>query len=224
MRAPRLLTGLLHLARAGPDLPADLWRLRTMKSWINCCALGALLLATYPCARADVARIKEPEHKGGVSVSMHIEPNYKATEARLLIPRSIWQDMKAQLDANDSATTTASARFHSLNGAQTVAAGCFLSLAFAFGGVWLVRARKGSGWRRAALGLLLVVLGGASVAGIAYANAGPPPVARSLTSKILVPGAQPYGVYGQVKVEVVDDRSQITLVLPVGKDNNNEQE
>lgn len=195
-----------------------------MKGWLNVCALGALLLATYTSARADVARIKKPEPKEGVTVSMHIEPNYKATEAQLLIPRGLWQDMKAQLDGDGGAATTARARFRSLDGAQTVVAGCCLSLAFTFGGVWLVRTRKGSKQTRVALGVLLGVLAGASVAGIAYANAGPPPVARSLTSRILVPGAQPYGVYGQVKVEVVDDRSQITLVLPVVKDNNNGQE
>jgi hypothetical protein len=51
----------------------------------------------------------------------------------------------------------------------------------------------------------------------AYANAGPPPVARSLTSKILIEQAQWYGVYGDVKVEIVDD-DQIRLVLPKGKD------
>ena len=62
----------------------------------------------------------------------------------------------------------------------------------------------------------LALCGAAATA--AYANAGPPPVARSLTSKILIQDAQWYGVYGQVKVEVVDDDDQIKLVLPKGKD------
>jgi hypothetical protein len=97
-------------------------------------------------------------------------------------------------------------------------AGIFLSLAFAFGGVWFVNARKRpDSFTRVALGIALLSFGGLTTT-VVLANMGPPPVARSLTSRILIPDAQWYGVYGSVKVEVVNDGDQITLVLPKPKD------
>jgi hypothetical protein len=62
-----------------------------------------------------------------------------------------------------------------------------------------------------------VALGGAAGATAVYANAGPPPVARSLTSKILIPDLSYWGASGTVKVEVVNDESLIMLVLPKSK-------
>jgi hypothetical protein len=196
-----------------------------MKSWIKVYALGVFVLATFTLARADVARPKDEHNKpANVIVTMRIEPNYKASEAKLIIPRSMWEQMRAQLDGNDAQAASASTRFHSLNGAQTLMAGIFMSLAFAFAGIWFVRSRKGTNkFTPAALALALLVLCGAG-AGIAYANAGPPSVARSLTSNILVPGALPYGVYGKVKVEITDADNEIVLVLPKGKDNNSNDE
>jgi len=195
-----------------------------MKSWFKVCALVVLVLAALMPARADVARPKEERKQpANVTITMRIEPNYKATEAKLLMPRWMWQEMRAQLDGNDAQAASASARFSTLGGTQTVLAGIFLSLAFAFAGVWFVRARKGPHkLTPAAMALALMVLCGAG-AGIAYANAGPPSVARSLTSNILVPGALPYGVYGKVKVEITDAADQIVLVLPKGKDNSNDE-
>ena len=147
---------------------------------------------------------------------MMIDPNSKTGEAKLLIPRSVLEQMRAGLDGDDS--RSAAFAYFNTGGAQTLMAGVFLSLAFAFGGVWLVRSRGQRRLGPAALCVAALALCGAA-ATAAYANAGPPPVARSLTSKILVPGAQPYGVYGQVKVEISDDESQLTLVLPVVKEN-----
>jgi hypothetical protein len=196
-----------------------------MKSLLRVCALGALLLllALAP-ARADVPRPRDDKPKSpqgaDITTQMHIEPNFKATEARLLIPRAVWQQMRAGLDGDAAPAAGAVTRFSTLGAAQTAMAGVFLSLAFACGGVWLMRARRkpANKLTQAALGVALVALCGAS-AGIAYANAGPPPIARSLTSQILVPAAQPYGVYGRVKVEFTDDDySQITLILPTAKD------
>ena|SRR2546421_2725658 len=194
-----------------------------MKSWSKVCALGALFIVASVSARADVARPKDEHSKpANTTITMRIEPNYKATEAKLLIPRSMLQEMRAQLDGNDAQAATTSARFHSLGSAQTVMTGIFLSLAITFGGVWFVRARKATNkFTPAALALALVVLCGAG-AGIAYANAGPPQVARTLTTNILVPGALPYGVYGKVKVEITDADDQIVLVLPIGKNANGE--
>ncbi len=190
-----------------------------MNRWINVCALAMLLLATFTQASADVARPKEAPptdaQNANVTTRMHIMPDTKATEAKLVIPRAVWQQMRAGLDGHDAqAAVAATARFRNLGSAQTAMAGIFLSLAFACGGVWLVRSRKQTDkLTRVALGVAVLTLCSAT-ASIAYANAGPPPVARSLTSKILVEQAQWYGVYGQVKIEVVEEGEQITLVLP----------
>ena len=196
-----------------------------MKHWMSGIACVALLAATSATALANLANPdspRKPSKSANVNARMSIEPSQEATEARLVIPRAVWRNLRAELEGPDAGTQAAAltgARFNA-GGPQTAMAGLFLSLAFAFGGVWLVRARKSlSGrTRTAALGVALVMLAGASAASIAYANAGPPPVARSLTSKILIPDAQWYGVYGQVKVELVDEGDQIRLVLPKPKE------
>ena len=190
-----------------------------MKRRVNYLALAALLLATTVNALADVAppdKAKTNSPKGpSFTAQMHIAPTSKAGDAKLLIPRSVLQQMKAGLDGDDS--HSAAAAYFNTGGGQTLMAGLFLSLAFAFGGVWLVRSRGQRRLGPAALCVAALALCGLA-ATAAYANAGPPPVARSLTSKILIQDAQWYGVYGQVKVEVVDDDDQIRLVLPKGKD------
>ncbi len=186
-----------------------------MKSWINVCALAALLLATTCAALANAPDPSIARRGAKLTTQMRIEPDRQASEAKLLIPRAVWQQMRAGLDGTDTqSAVAATARFHHLSGAQTAIAGIFLSLAFACGGLWLVRSRKqADNWTRAALGVAVLALCSAT-ARIAYANAGPPPVARSLTSKILIDQAQWYGVYGEVKVEVVEAGEQIVLVLP----------
>ena len=190
-----------------------------MKRRVNYLALAALLLATTVNALADVAppdKVKTNTPKGSsFNAQMNIRPNLKASEAKLLIPRSVLQQMKAGLDGEDS--HSAAATYFNTGGGQTLMAGLFLSLAFAFGGVWLVRSRGQRRLGPAALCVAALALCG-TAATAAYANAGPPPVARSLTTKILIEQAQWYGVYGEVKVEVVDDGDQITLVLPKGKE------
>jgi hypothetical protein len=186
-----------------------------MKRRFNYLALAALLLATAVNTFADV-RVPDKDKNKSPKVSpfkaqMMIDPNTKSGEARLLIPRSVLEQMRAGLDGEGSRSSALA--FFNAGGAQTVVAGLFLSLALAFGGLWLVRSRSQRRLGPAALCLAALALCGVA-ATAAYANAGPPPVARSLTSRILIQDAQWYGVYGQVKVEVVDDDDQIRLVLP----------
>ena len=190
-----------------------------MKRRFNYLALAALLLATAVNTFADV-RVPDKDKNKSPKVSpftaqMMIDPNTKSSEARLLIPREVLQQMRAGLDGEDARGSALA--FFNTGGAQTVVAGLFLSLALAFGGLWLVRSRGQRRLGPAALCLAALALCGVAATSV-YANAGPPPVARSLTSKILIQDAKWYGVYGQVKVEVVDDNNQITLVLPRPKD------
>lgn len=191
------------------------------KNCIPRLALAALmLLATAALAFADIPspsnlNNRNAASKADLKTSMRIETDEKVKEARLVIPRSIFQQMSAQLDGKGSQTASARLRFLNMTGTQTALSGLFLSLAFAFGGVWLVRSRRGNerATRVAALCLSLLIVG-AITAGVAYANAGPPPVARSLTSKILIPELQWWGAYGEVKVEIVEEGDEIQLVLP----------
>ena len=189
-----------------------------MKTRISFVVALALLLGIYTSAIADPAT---PEAATGgattgsdITARMRIQPSSKENGAKLIIPRAVFQQLKAELDGKDAPIVGATSNHLNLSGTQTVMTGVFLSLALAFGGVWLARSRKQSEKvsRGAIVVMVLAVCGAA--ASIAYANAGPPPVARSLTSKILIPDAQPYGVFGEVKVSVVDDSNQIILVLP----------
>ncbi|MBC7929620.1 MAG: hypothetical protein H7Z38_03540 [Rubrivivax sp.] len=192
-----------------------------MKRRVNYLALAAVLLATAVPAFANIA---PPNTGKGLSpkssaftTQMKIEPDEKVKEARLVIPREVWQQMKAGLDGPDSQNAALAGRTFNLGGTQTLMSGVFLSLAFAFGGVWLVRSRKQPArFGPAALCVIAFALCGA-FAGAAYANAGPPPVARSLTSKILIEDLQWWGAYGQVKIEVSGDADRVTLILPRSK-------
>jgi hypothetical protein len=188
---------------------------------VNLLALALMLLASTATALADIAIPDKGKNKVSdnsvVATRMRIEPNEDAKEAKLVIPRDVWQQMKAGLDGGDSQNAALTASAFNAGGAQTVMAGFFLSLAFAFGGVWLVRLRKQAGrFGPVALCLTAFALCGAA-AGAAYANAGPPPVARSLTSKILTEDLQWWGASGQVQIEVSNDANMITLVLPKQK-------
>jgi hypothetical protein len=71
-----------------------------------------------------------------------------------------------------------------------------------------------------AASLAAVALAGAAAGAVVYANAGPPPYARTLTSKILLPETTYYGgPYGNVKVEITDESGDyIELRLPEWKD------
>lgn len=188
------------------------------KSWIPRAALAALmLLAMTTLALADIANPdnRNRSSKSDLKIQMQIDTDEKAKEAKLVIPRAVFQQMTAQLDGNDSSSAATTTRFFNMTNAQTVMSGIFLSMAFAFGGVWLVRSRKGAERtaRAVALGVALLLVVGVT-ASVAYANAGPPPVARSLTSKILIPELQWWGAYGEVKIEIVEEGNYIKLVLP----------
>jgi hypothetical protein len=197
------------------------------KSWIPRAALAALVLMSI--SSLTFADIPNPNTLNGkkpqnseLTMQMQIATDEKAKEARLIIPRGVWQQMKAELDGTDSQTAGVT-RFLDMSGAQTIMSGIFLSLAFAFGGVWLVRSRGNPKPRAAALGVA-VLLAGITATGVAYANAGPPPVARSLTSRILIPELQWWGAYGKVKVEVSEEGREIRLVLPRRKATDKDKE
>lgn len=186
----------------------------------------ALFAAAIP-ASANIAPpnmpTKPPRQTTGAPIRMQLRPDADAKEAKLIIPRKVLQQLKAELDGGAdpqaAAAAVASSGFN-LSSAQTAVAGVFVSLSIVLGGVWLAGTR-GQGRRasRVASALAFVALGGAAAGGAAvYANAGPPPSARSLTSKILSPDLSYWGASGVVKIEIADDESLIMLVLPKAKD------
>jgi hypothetical protein len=194
-----------------------------MKNWTAHVALTTFLMVATVPAFGDIpnpnANKKRTTKDSALMSPMRIEPNDQASEAKLVIPRDVLRQLRASGDVNDSGNPEAAVIGYSgLSRTQTVMAGIFLSLAFAFGGVWFVNTRKRpEGFTRVALGIALLSFSGLTTT-VVLANMGPPSVARSLTSRILIPDAQWYGVYGSVKVEVVNDGDQITLVLPKPKD------
>ena len=200
-----------------------------MKHRSRLIALAALALfaAAIP-ASANIAPpslpAKPPRQTTGAPIRMQLRPDADAKEAKLIIPRKVLQQLRAELDGGAEDPQAAAAAVASggsnLSSTQTAVAGIFLSLSLVLGGVWLAGARApGRRVSRVASALAFAALGGAAASGVAvYANAGPPPAGRSLTSKILAPDLSYWGASGVVKIEIANDESLIMLVLPKGKD------
>jgi hypothetical protein len=192
-----------------------------MHTWKRPFALTALLIVASISSLADIpnpnSNRRRPPVRPDSPTSMRIQPDEKAKNAKLLIPRGVLSGLRASLDEGDPQSNS-SAAVAGITGTQTIMMGIFLSLSLAFAGLWLMKSRAQSdGLTRAALVIAILGLGTATTS-VVLGNAGPPPVARSLTSKILTPELQWWGANGQVTVEVVQDGDQITLVLPKQKD------
>lgn len=195
-----------------------------MKHRSRLIALVALLFAAAIPAAANIAPPTvetKPRQTTAAPIRMQLRPDADAKEAKLIIPRSVLRQLRAELDGggDPQAAAAAAGGGFNLSSAQTAVAGLFLSLSVVLGGVWLARAHaQGGRAPRVVSALAFAALGAVAAGGVAvYANAGPPPVARSLTSKILTPDLSYWGASGVVKVEVADDESLIMLVLPKGK-------
>ena len=180
-----------------------------------------LLLATLTPASADIPNpnrnSSQPQPPRSDAPRMRIETDGSATEAKLIIPRSVLRDSRMEAGGGTTGSTSTGLLGGGSVGTQTIVAGIFLSLAFALGGVWLVRARKGTGKvPRAALGAVALMFLSAA-GGIAYANIAPPRMSRPLNADALIQEAKRDGVAGKVRIEIVEEGEQIFLVLPKGK-------
>lgn len=194
-----------------------------MKSWLKSFAVVALVAAAASPVFANIAPAQPgvsgaDKTRKSVPARMQLRPDAEAKEAKLIIPRAVLQQLRAEIDGgeSDAAGATSPGGFN-LTPTQTAFAGLCLSLSLVFGGVWFVNSRAaGRRTARAAAALAVVALVGA----VAYANAGPPAYARTLTSKILLPETTYYGgPHGNVKVEITDERSDyIELRLPEWKE------
>jgi hypothetical protein len=164
-----------------------------MKRLISLAALAMLL--PVAAIRADLPPLPP---RAGDPVPLVIVVDEKAAPAKLTIPKGLVATMKASLEnGGDASYATIST--------STIAAGLSLSLALAFGGVWLVRHRTSPGMKNFA-----ILLGAVSLLGVGAFTvfADRPPVGKR---PALAPGEA-------VIVTVVDDADARTVTLTVSKD------
>ncbi len=138
---------------------------------------------------------------------IRLDPN--ANEAKLNIPKSQVQQLRAALDGLDD-----SEPLWTFSRTQTIVSGLFLSLAIVFGGVWFARARNGKANKTLIAGAILLLVG--SAATMTFGNAGPPDELRSISGKLfdkkVFNGWR--SAYGTVKVKVSNEGNTIELIVP----------
>jgi hypothetical protein len=172
-----------------------------------------------PDAKSDVnenaaeKKYAEPIKKLAEPQRFSIRIDEETKVAKLVIPNSVIRALQADGAKSGSIFPSTQNDIQPLmTRTGTVVGGALMTLAAIFGGLWFVRSRKATAPTFAAMASL-VLLCGIGTASFVYANAGPPPEARSLTSKILKYGF----TYGEVQVETTNDADQIVLVLPRAK-------
>jgi len=181
-------------------------------------------------ALADIPRpstpkpAKTPKQAKSIDTSLIIRLDRDAKEARLIIPKSQIQQLRAELDELDGGADNTAAVTKSFTGTQTIVSGMFLTLAFVFGGVWLARSGKTVSKNSRALGIGAFLFLGGAFATFVFANAGPPPEARSINGKMFTPAVHMYKQgSGVIKLETKDTSDYIELVVPDPKDNKTEE-
>ncbi|HKP73675.1 MAG TPA: hypothetical protein VJT82_12095 [Pyrinomonadaceae bacterium] len=182
-------------------------KLRLCSLVVALCAFAPFALSNIP----DPSWSKPRKEKPLPASRMVIESRGDVREARLQIPRGMYKQLRAEIDADSNPQPAASTA--GLRSTRTIIAGVFLSLSLAFAGVFVVRTRS-----RATKQIALVALVFFGVAGAfafkSLANAGPPYprlLDAGTLSNATTPGA---ALDGAVRVEIVDEGSEIKLVVP----------
>ncbi len=177
-----------------------------------------LLLAT--AASADVPRpdpTKTPKQVKGIDTTLTIRLDRTAKDAKLIIPKSQIKQLRAELEQldNDTDNTAAVTAPNSFSRTQTIVSGAFLSLALVFGGMWFARSGKTMTKTSKTLVIFAVLAGIGSAATFVYANAGPPPEARSITGKMFSQSIHymNYGT-GKIRIETKEDSNSVELIVP----------
>ena len=193
-----------------------------MKALLFICSLSLLILIAIPIVDADIAQPKPAINKESrvvLHTSLQIAPDSKIYDARLQIPQSDLQSLRAALDAAAGNTTLAASVTPSST--RTIIAGLLLFLSLSVGGVWLARSRgKAPETGRARKAVAAVLIGMATIGAAAIitrGNAGPPGYYRWRT----LPQALTEGraTAGGVDIEIVPDDpnsgSGIKLLIPI---------
>lgn len=186
-----------------------------MRLFRHFAALAVLLLVAAAPVFADIALPKnmqprpESEIRSDLPFTrMTIERVEGLREARLQIPRAQLERMNAAAGIEGGGAQSAW-----LKSAGTIVGGLFLSLAVALTGLLLLRSRRRVAFGRATAALVICacVAGVAAVA--AYANA-PAPHYRQQNPGTLVRAVTGAPLAGSIRVEVVDEGTEIKLLVP----------
>lgn len=181
--------------------------------------LSLVILLGSLVAFSDIAPLpgeKKPKAKG-LDARLNITMMSNVDVATLTVPKAQIKALRAQLEEldtnNDATAATAST---TSNGLQTIVSASFLSLAILFGGVWFMRSAKGTSKGSKAAMITLLTLGAASAASLVYANVGPPPSARKITSKLFNKDAFAGNfAFGSIKVVASSETTNVyELVVP----------
>jgi hypothetical protein len=180
--------------------------------------LAASLAAFANIRNPDIKPVKTPKPKpaAGLVTSMSIRLDREATEARLIIPKAQLKQLRAELEELDEENdnTAAVVTTPGVSRTQTIMSGIFLSLAIVFGGMWFARSGKAATKAGKGFVAVAVVAGVAAGATYIYANAGPPPEARSITGKMFSQAVHIYGFGGgEVRLEAGSE-DHIKLIVP----------
>ena len=171
---------------------------------------SAMILCSLSLAFADIAQPDASgKHAKSLDTALSIRIDRDAREAKLIIPRSQVQQLRAELEQIDDPNTAVAGSF---GRTQTIVSGMLLSLAFIFGGIWFVRSSSQNS-RAIAASAVLLTLG--SVVNLVYGNAGPPSDARNITGKMFSQSVHMYkSGWGRIKLEVSDDARNPELIVP----------
>jgi heme A synthase len=188
---------------------------------LSCLVLVALISST---TYADIARPKpSPEKEGRVvfHTGLIIEPDAKASEARLQIHQSELQELRAALDGLPRNNSFAVSVAHSSY--RTIIAGLLLFVSISLAGIWLARsARDGSGMSRGQKTAVVLLLAAATVGAAAIitrANAGPPGYYRWRNLPQALLDGKPTA--GGLDIEIIPDDpnvgTRMRLIIPLRK-------
>lgn len=189
-----------------------------MKNLLSLFAAVVLFGLFAVSAFADIPRMPEPTPKKGKEISsfLRIQVRSDITEARLVIPKNMSKQLRAELEGDDNPALASTQ-----TSTQTIVGGLLLSVAFVFGGVWFVRSAKESNKSARAAGIFVILAASGVAATIAFANAAPPPL-RSLNSDMLSDYAKRRGVEGEIKIEISNTENEIILQIPRKPENKSE--
>jgi hypothetical protein len=175
-------------------------------------AVFALLLVAATPVFADLALPKKPRPNSEVRYDlpfsrMTIERVEGLREARLQIPRSQLEQMNAAAGIEGGASAA------SLKSAGTVLGGIFISLGVVLTGLLLMRSRRRVAFGRATVALVVCVCAAGVAAVAAYANA-PAPHYRQQDPGTLIKAVTGAPLAGSIRVEVLDEGTEIKLLVP----------
>jgi hypothetical protein len=183
-----------------------------MKKILSLCLTLGLLSIAVDANEPPPNPTPKPKANKSIETNLRVEIRRDAKEAKLLIPKNQLKQLRAELEGLDDPDDTFA---FSISKTQTVISGMFVSLAFVFGGVWLMRSRKIETKASKILVIGSVLFLSGAVVTMVYANAGPPPEARSLTNKFFSPGVNIYKFgSGKIKLETSNEVQYPTLIVP----------